>query len=107
MKIGEILLKSSPVPTKREMSKSEYNKLVDANAKLMDKIKVLEKKYTIMKGNAETLAKRNDKAIEYNKQTIEDIRTFYRPTEDRIYSGDTLIDIAKLNIEILKGEDKE
>lgn len=47
---------------------------------------------------------RVDKAIEYNKQKIEDIRTFYRPTEDTIYSGDTIIDIAKINIEILKGE---
>ena len=91
MKIGEILLKSSPVPTKREMSKSEYNKLVDANAKLMDKIKVLEKKYNIMKENAETLAKRNDKAIEYLNQP-------YRDNFD--YSRAELLDI-------LQGVDKE
>lgn len=47
-----------------------------------------------------------DKAIEYNKQIIEDVKEFYRPTKDIIYSGDTIIAHSKQNIEILKGEDK-
>lgn len=43
------------------------------------------------------------KTIEYNKQIIEDTKSFYRPTADRIYSGDCLIDIAEQNISILGG----
>ena len=43
-----------------------------------------------------------DKAIELNKQVIKDTKEFYRPTKDIIYSGDTLIDIAEQNLDILK-----
>ena len=46
---------------------------------------------------------------EYNNQIIKDTKDFYRPTEDKIYSGDCLIDIAEQNISILdkaKGSDK-
>ena len=45
------------------------------------------------------------KATEYNKQIIEDTKTFYRPTSDIIYSGDSLIDIATHNLNILHGSD--
>ena len=47
-----------------------------------------------------------NKAKEYNKQIIKDTKDFYRPTSDRIYSGDCLIDLAEQNIKILdnKGE---
>ena len=47
-----------------------------------------------------------NKAKEYNKQIIKDTKDFYRPTSDRIYSGDCLIDLAEKNIKILdnKGE---
>ena len=48
-----------------------------------------------------------DKAIEYSNQIIEDTKSFYRPTKDIIYSGDTLIDIAEENIKILKGDSNE
>lgn len=41
---------------------------------------------------------------EYNEQIIEDIKDFYRPTKDIIYSGDSLIDIATQNLEILDKE---
>ena len=42
---------------------------------------------------------------EYNERIIKDTKDFYRPTEDIIYSGDSLIDIATQNLEILeKGE---
>lgn len=46
------------------------------------------------------------KAKEKNKQIIKDTKSFYRPTSDRIYSGDCLIELASENIEILndKGE---
>ena len=42
-----------------------------------------------------------DKAIRVNERIIKDIKDFYRPTKDIIYSGDTIIDIAKQNLEIL------
>ena len=45
-----------------------------------------------------------ERAIEYNNQIIKDTEVFYRPTSDTIYSGDTLIDIAEQNLEILKGD---
>lgn len=47
-----------------------------------------------------------NKVIEYNKQIIKDTKEFYRPTSDRIYSGNCLIDLAEINIGILdnKGE---
>ncbi len=47
-----------------------------------------------------------NKSIELNQQVIKDTKGFYRPTSDTIYSGDTLIDIATQNIDLLKG-DKE
>lgn len=50
---------------------------------------------------------RINKAIEYNNQIIKDTKSFYRPTEDTIYSGDTLIELAERNIEILKGDNNE
>lgn len=40
-------------------------------------------------------------AREYNNQIIKDTKDFYRPTKDVIYSGDTLIDLAETNIQIL------
>ena len=45
---------------------------------------------------------RIEKAVEYNKQIITDTKDFYRPTEDIIYSGNTIIDIATNNINILQ-----
>jgi hypothetical protein len=50
---------------------------------------------------------RIEKAVEYNQQVIKDTKDFYRPTEDIIYSGDTLIDIAEQNINILNGRSDE
>lgn len=43
-----------------------------------------------------------DKVKEYNNQVIKDIKDFYKPTSDVIYSGDTIIDIAEQNLDILK-----
>ena len=51
---------------------------------------------------------RCEKASEYNNQIIKDTKDFYRPTTDIIYSGDSLIDIATNNINILQnGSDDE
>ena len=44
-----------------------------------------------------------NKAIKLNKQAIKDIKDFYRPTKDVIYSGDSIIDQAEQNLNILKG----
>ena len=69
----------------------------------------LQEKYNIVLKDKVNLHQENkklkdviDKAIKYNKQVIKDIKDFYRPTEDIIYSGDTLIDIAEQNLDILK-----
>lgn len=52
--------------------------------------------------------KRCEKAIEYNNQIIKDTKDFYRPTTDIIYSGDSLIEIATNNINILQnGSDSQ
>ena len=45
---------------------------------------------------------RCEKASEYNNQIIKDTKDFYRPTTDIIYSGDSLIEIATQNINILQ-----
>lgn len=47
-----------------------------------------------------------NKVKKYNEQIIKDTKDFYRPTSDRIYSGDCLIDIATQIIKTLdnKGE---
>ena len=47
-----------------------------------------------------------DKAKEKNKQIIKDTKSFYRPTSDRIYSGDCLIELATENIEILDNKEE-
>ena len=70
MSISEMLLKSSPVSRKRETSQSEYNKLVDANAKLIDKIKYQEKQIERLKANEEFFCKCITKAMEYMKNYI-------------------------------------
>ena len=74
--------------------RSNYDSARQFNNELIDYIKQLQQELTDYK-------ERNEKAIEYNKQNIKDIKSFYRPTSDAIYSGDCLIDIAEQNIEIL------
>lgn len=41
-------------------------------------------------------------SIESHKETIQDTKDFYRPLEDTIYSGSTLIELAETHIEILE-----
>lgn len=105
MTIEEILAKSNPVQPQKEMSQSEYKKLVDTNTKLIDKMKYQEEeieelkiKYNIMKENAETLAKRIDKAIE-NINKYERIHGINYMFENE--------DLKEELLNILKGEDKK
>ena len=42
MNISDIINKSSPLYKQKEMSKSEYKKLVDRNTELVDKMKDLQ-----------------------------------------------------------------
>lgn len=44
MQIGDILNKVNPVKTKREMSHSEYLKLVDRNTELIDELNDLKER---------------------------------------------------------------
>ena len=84
MNISDIINKSSPLYKQKEMSKSEYKKLVDRNTELIDKMKDLQE--------------RINKAIDYiNKETrfsfLGGMMEFYGDTDELI--------------RILKGEDKE
>lgn len=60
----------------------------------------------INKKRYEDYKSRVEKAVEYNQQVIKDIKDFYKPTEDIIYSGDALISIAEHNINILNRSDE-
>lgn len=89
----------------------------EENRRLKDKINTYEdpEDLTLMFMYCDEKAKDKIKQLkevieevrEYNNQIIKDTKDFYRPTEDKIYSGDCLIDIAEQNISILdkaKGE---
>lgn len=82
MKISEALNKNNPVAQKREMSMTEYAKLVDANTELVDQIKELK---NII-----------NKAIEFLEPFIE-------------FGNSITLKGSMLNpvYEILKGADKE
>ena len=83
MKISETLQKSSPLIPKREMSKIEYMKLVDANTELVDKMNDLQEKI--------------DRAINILELSSQNKGMCTRPETDTIQSA----------LLILKGEDKE
>lgn len=86
MKISETLQKSSPIIPKREMSKTEYMKLVDANTELVDKMNDLQE--------------RIDKAIEYiEKEKLKDEEDNFIDLYLDKYESDLL--------NILKGENYE
>jgi len=78
MSIGEILAKINPVPQQREMSQSEYNKLVDTNTKLIDKIKdqeeEIERLNNIINELEESL---KDDKEEYNKDLDLETKELY------------------------------
>lgn len=75
------LEKNSPVPVRKEMSMTEYSKLVDTNANLVDKIKEQQEIIKKMQENQDSAIKimkmykdyklRVDKAIEWVNNHIE------------------------------------
>lgn len=126
------LEKNSPVPVRKEMSMTEYAKLVDTNANLVDKIKEqqetikgmqenqdsaikimkmyedLKKDYIRVKSNEKTLADLLDKEQKKNKKAIEHLEESID-----IIKGDSMIPISSGNVrrrylqpvlDILKGE---
>lgn len=103
------LEKNSPVPVRKEMSITEYSKLVDTNANLVDKIKEQQEIIKKMQENQDSAIKimkmykdyklRVDKAIEiYEKRNTCEYKK-KRFMEDKSTSY--------LMYEILKGEDKQ
>ena len=78
-------------------------KMIDDYIKELEAYKYnMDRDYLRLEKENKLLNEKIDKAIELNKQLIKDTKDFYRPTSDIIYSGDTLIDIAEQNLEILK-----
>ncbi len=91
----------------------EHKRLQEENKELRKQLKIKNDGFMASIEEKCELAEENkkykevvDKGIEYNKQVIKDIKDFYRPTEDVIYSGDSLIDIAEQNLDILKEANK-
>ena len=69
-----------------------------------------EQKDIEIKQLKQQLQQRNEvinKVKKYNEQIIKDTKDFYRPTSDRIYSGDCLIDIATQIIKTLDNKGEE
>lgn len=51
--LSDILNKSNPVNQQKEMSKSEYKKLVDRNTELIDKLKQVKEEIRILESNCD------------------------------------------------------
>jgi cell division protein FtsB len=51
--LGDILNKSNPVNQQKEMSKSEYKKLVDRNTELIDRLKEVKEEIRILESNCD------------------------------------------------------
>lgn len=103
------LEKNSPVPVRKEMSMTEYAKLVDTNADLVDKIKEQQETIKGMQENEESAIKimkmyedyklRVDKAIEKINKTL-------CPNSDYVdYDFGSELLRQEL-LDILKGDDK-
>lgn len=106
MKISETLQKSSPLIPKREMSKTEYMKLVDANTELVDKMNDLQEridKAIELCENIKPLSLEETGSKEYLKENYVLNYDFFKTIK---HLED--FEIAIWNVlEILKGEDKE
>lgn len=124
------LEKNSPVPVRKEMSMTEYSKLVDTNANLVDKIKEqqeiikkmqenqesaikimkmyedLKKDYIRVKSNEKTLAELLDKEQKKNKKAIEYIENTEISSILEVHSGYEE-EYTKPLLEILRGSEKE
>lgn len=84
----------------------DYQKDIKAlqqeNERLKEDLKGQEKLTLSYCKSEQDYKSRCEKAVEYNNQIIKDTKDFYRPTTDIIYSGDSLIEIATNNINILQ-----
>ena len=77
MNISDIINKSSPLYKQKEMSKSEYKKIVDRNTELIDKMKYqeeeIERLNNIIKKLEKYLNEQIQKSWEIEEQCYEDI----------------------------------
>lgn len=123
------LEKNSPVPVRKEMSMTEYAKLVDTNADLVDKIKEqqeiikgmqenqdsaikimkmyedLKKDYIRVKANEKILADLLDKEQKKNKKAIDYIKKeeWYLEEYDNNFINENVVKTTEL-LDILKGD---
>ena len=84
----------------------DYVKLLQEKEDLKEKVILLRASEPMLElekyyGDRDKYKEVIEEVREYNNQIIKDTKDFYRPTEDKIYSGDTLIDLAETNIQIL------
>ena len=122
------LEKNSPVPVRKEMSMTEYAKLVDTNANLVDKIKEqqeiikgmqenqdsaikimkmyadLKKDYIRVKANEKILADLLDKEQKKNKKAIEYIKKeeWYLEEYDNNFINENVVKTTEL-LNIIEG----
>ena len=89
MTLNEILNKTNPVPKNREMSKSEYLKLVDRNTELIDDINELN-------NIINELEKYIEESYKYNSKCLSTI------FEARAFEDNKILD----KLQELKGENK-
>ena len=78
----------------------DIKKILQENKQLKSKLEMYENGVYYSSEN-DKLKEVIEEVREYNNQIIKDTKDFYRPTKDVIYSGDTLIDLAETNIQIL------
>ena len=93
--LGDILNKSNPVNQQKEMSKSEYKKLVDRNTELLD----------ILKEKNEEIEKLNNIINELEKLELYEFTPDY-DYDENLVEGYTPFNIREY-IQELKGSDKE
>jgi len=92
----------------RCLSKGQYkDENAKAKFKMLCHLEDFEIQYWELKEENDTLKKRIKDAIAHNRKDINQIKEFYKPTHEIIYSGDAIIDIAEINIAILKGKNNE
>ncbi len=92
----------------RCLSKGQYkDENAKAKFKMLCHLEDFAIQYWELKEENDTLKKRIKDAIEYNQEDINQIKEFYKSTHEIIYSGDAIIDIAKITIAILKGKKNE
>lgn len=110
MKISEALNKSNPVVQKREMSMTEYAKLVDANTELVDQLKDYKARITKAIEYIEGITKIEMRSFDYNgfmeKHAIN--YNYLKKLVEKEQLEGHFVSIEKdIMLSILKGEDYE